>query len=59
MITLQNHVDFLLKFTLAFGAVFELPLALTILARIGIVNSKMLAKNRSTRSSARSSPARC
>jgi sec-independent protein translocase protein TatC len=43
---LQNHVDFLLKFTLAFGAVFELPLALTILARIGIVNSKMLAKNR-------------
>jgi len=46
MITLQNHVDFLLKFTLAFGAVFELPLALTILARIGIVNSKMLAKNR-------------
>ena len=46
MITLQNHVDFLLKFTLAFGAVFELPLALTILARIGIVNSKMLARNR-------------
>ena len=46
MITLQNHIDFLLKFTLAFGAVFELPLALTILARIGIVNSKMLARNR-------------
>src|SRR5438046_1202134 len=46
MITLQNHVDFLLKFTLAFGAVFELPLALTILARVGVVNSKMLARNR-------------
>jgi sec-independent protein translocase protein TatC len=46
MITLQNHIDFLLKFTLAFGAVFELPLALTILARIGVVNSKMLARNR-------------
>jgi sec-independent protein translocase protein TatC len=46
MITLQNHVDFLLKFTLAFGAVFELPLALTILARIGVVNAKMLARNR-------------
>src|SRR6266851_1883064 len=46
MITLQNHIDFLLKFTLAFGAVFELPLALTILARVGIVNAKMLAKNR-------------
>src|SRR3989442_3544303 len=46
MITLQNLTDFLLKFTLAFGAVFELPLALTILARIGVVNAKMLAKNR-------------
>jgi sec-independent protein translocase protein TatC len=46
MITLQNHVDFLLKFTLAFAAVFELPLALTILARVGVVNAKMLARNR-------------
>jgi sec-independent protein translocase protein TatC len=46
MITLQNHVDFLLKFTVAFAAVFELPLALTILARVGIVNAKMLARNR-------------
>jgi sec-independent protein translocase protein TatC len=46
MITIQNHIDFLLKFTLAFGGVFELPLALTLLARMGIVNAKMLAKNR-------------
>src|SRR6059058_1364855 len=46
MITLQNLTDFLLKFTLAFGAVFELPLALTILARVGVVNAKMLARNR-------------
>jgi sec-independent protein translocase protein TatC len=46
MITIQNHVDFLLKFTLAFGAVFELPLALTLLARMGIVSARMLAKNR-------------
>src|SRR3989442_1524685 len=48
----QRTVDWLarpvtrLNFTLAFGAVFELPLALTILARVGIVNAKMLAKNR-------------
>jgi sec-independent protein translocase protein TatC len=46
MITLENHIDFLLKFTLAFGAVFELPLAITLLSRMGVVTSKMLAKNR-------------
>jgi len=46
MITIQNHIDFVLKFTLAFGAVFELPLALTLLARMGVVNARMLAKNR-------------
>lgn len=46
MITLENHIDFLLKFTLAFGAVFELPLLITILARVGVITSKQLAKNR-------------
>jgi sec-independent protein translocase protein TatC len=46
MITVQNHIDFLLKFTLAFGAVFELPLALTLLARMGVVSARMLARNR-------------
>jgi sec-independent protein translocase protein TatC len=46
MITLENHIDFLLKFTLAFGAVFEVPLAITLLARMGLVTARMLAKNR-------------
>ena len=46
MITLENHIDFLLKFTLAFGAVFELPLVITLLARMGVVTSKQLARNR-------------
>jgi len=46
MITLENHIDFLLKFTLAFGAVFELPLIITLLSRMGVVSVKMLTKNR-------------
>jgi sec-independent protein translocase protein TatC len=46
MITIQSHIDFLLKFTLAFGLVFETPLLITLLARIGIVTPKMLARNR-------------
>src|ERR671925_370735 len=46
MITLENPIHFLLKFTLAFGLVFELPLGITLLARMGVVTSRMLAKNR-------------
>jgi sec-independent protein translocase protein TatC len=46
MISIGNYVDFLLKFTLAFGLVFELPLVLTVLARMGVVTPALLAKNR-------------
>jgi sec-independent protein translocase protein TatC len=46
MISINSYVDFILKFTLAFGVVFELPVAITIASRIGIVTPKMLAKNR-------------
>src|SRR5262249_6069041 len=34
------------KFTLAFGLVFELPLALTMLSMMGIVTPQFLSKNR-------------
>jgi sec-independent protein translocase protein TatC len=46
MISIGSYVDFLLKFTLAFGLVFELPLVITLLARMGVVTPAMLAKNR-------------
>ena len=46
MISIGSYVDFLLKFTLAFGLVFELPLAITVLARMGVVTPAALAKNR-------------
>ena len=46
MISIGSYVDFLLKFTLAFGLVFELPLAITLASRMGVVTPAMLAKNR-------------
>jgi sec-independent protein translocase protein TatC len=46
MISIGSYVDFLLKFTLAFGLVFELPLIITVLARMGVVTPAVLAKNR-------------
>ena len=46
MISIGSYVDFLLKFTLAFGAVFEVPLAMTLAARMGLVTPRAFAKNR-------------
>jgi len=46
MISIGSYVDFLLKFTLAFGLVFELPLVITLLSRMGVVTPAALAKNR-------------
>jgi len=46
MISIGSYIDFLLKFTLAFGLVFELPLAITLAARMGLVTPKTLARNR-------------
>ena len=45
-ISVNRYVDFVLKFTVAFGLVFELPLAITLGARMGFVTPEFLAKNR-------------
>jgi len=41
-----DYVDFTLKFLLAFGIIFELPLAITIAARMGMVTPQFLARHR-------------
>ncbi|MDT7041367.1 twin-arginine translocase subunit TatC [Candidatus Nitronereus thalassa] len=41
-----TYVDFNVKFLLAFGFAFELPLTLTLLSRAGMVNPEQLAKYR-------------
>jgi sec-independent protein translocase protein TatC len=46
MISIGSYIDFLVKFTLAFAIVFELPLAITLAARLGLVTPKALARNR-------------
>jgi sec-independent protein translocase protein TatC len=46
IIKLADYIDFTLKFMLASGAVFELPLVMIILGRIGIINPDILTKFR-------------
>lgn len=46
MLTVSSYTDFVIKFTLAFGLVFELPVVITILSLIGVVTPQFLAKNR-------------
>ncbi len=46
MLSVGNYVDFCLKFILAFGAIFELPVAIVFLTKMGIVTTDFLAKNR-------------
>lgn len=44
--TLDYYIDFCLKFILAFGAIFELPVVTVFLTKMGIVTTDFLAKNR-------------
>lgn len=46
MISVGSYIDFCMKFILAFGAIFELPLIIIFLTRFGIVAPETFAKNR-------------
>lgn len=45
-LSVGTYIDFNVKFLLTFGCAFELPLVLTILARVGVVSAQLLAKYR-------------
>jgi sec-independent protein translocase protein TatC len=46
MISFKEYLSLTLKFLLAFGLSFEMPVFIFFLAKIGVVNAKMLAKQR-------------
>ncbi len=46
MLSLGQYLSFLISFILPFGIIFNLPLALLVLAKIGIISSNFLAKQR-------------
>lgn len=46
MLSVGQFVDFSLKFILAFGVVFELPIIMIFLVKLGVVTPETLAKNR-------------
>ena len=46
MLTVSSYTDFVIKFALAFGIVFQLPVVITILSLIGVVTPQFLSKNR-------------
>jgi sec-independent protein translocase protein TatC len=46
IIKLGDYIDFTLKFMLGSGAVFELPLIMILLGRMGIISAEVLARFR-------------
>ena len=46
MISIGAYFDFVMKFILAFGLIFELPIAIIFLTKTGILTTKFLTKNR-------------
>ncbi|MBR3457960.1 MAG: twin-arginine translocase subunit TatC, partial [Selenomonadaceae bacterium] len=48
MFSVNRYFDFIITFVLPFGFVFELPLVITILGKLGIVGSGFLGKHQRT-----------
>ena len=46
MLSIGNYMDFSIKFLLAFGLIFELPLAMVLATRLGFLTPDFLARNR-------------
>jgi sec-independent protein translocase protein TatC len=46
MLSVGRYIDFCLKFIVAFGAIFELPVIMVVLTKARIVTPDFLAKNR-------------
>ncbi len=46
MLTVSKYISFLGTFTLVFGLVFQLPLIILFLTKIGVVNPQMLSRRR-------------
>jgi len=46
MLSIGNYMDFSIKFLLAFGLIFELPLAMVLATRLGFLTPEFLARNR-------------
>lgn len=47
MISVSNYVSFVFKITIAFGVIFELPIVIVFLTRLGVVTPNALAGKRS------------
>ncbi len=43
---MKEYLSFSLKFLLVFGLIFEFPVVLTLLAKIGVIDAKTLARQR-------------
>lgn len=46
MLSLEKYVSFLFAFLLPFGVMFETPVVVAVLAKLGVVDAKMLSKAR-------------